>query len=96
MPANPTSEESLCLLRLSALGDVTHVLPLLHTLRGAWPEVAVTWVIGKGERRLLVEMPDALSQWIDAVRAGTGASRQELILALLEDRVARLAAPPRP
>jgi heptosyltransferase I len=44
---------SICLLRLSALGDVTHVLPLLHTLRRAWPEVAVTWVIGKGERRLL-------------------------------------------
>ena len=48
---------SLCLLRLSALGDVTHVLPLLHTLRGAWPEVAVTWVIGKGERRLLDGLP---------------------------------------
>lgn len=50
----------------------------------------------KGERRLLVEMPDALSQWIDAVRAGTGASRQELILALLEDRVARPGGAPRP
>ena len=48
---------SLCLLRLSALGDVTHVLPLLHTLRSAWPEVAVTWVIGKGERRLLDGLP---------------------------------------
>ena len=44
---------SICLLRLSALGDVTHVLPLLHTLRRAWPDVAVTWVIGKGEHRLL-------------------------------------------
>ena len=48
---------SICLLRLSALGDVTHVLPLLHTLRSAWPEVAVTWVIGKGERRLLDGLP---------------------------------------
>ena len=45
------------MLRLSALGDVTHVLPLLHTLRSAWPEVAVTWVIGKGERRLLDGLP---------------------------------------
>jgi heptosyltransferase I len=44
---------SICLLRLSALGDVTHVLPLLHTLRSAWPEVEVSWVISKGERRLL-------------------------------------------
>lgn len=48
---------SICLLRLSALGDVTHVLPLVHTLRAAWPEVALTWVIGKGEHRLLDGLP---------------------------------------
>ena len=48
---------SICLLRLSALGDVTHVLPLVHTLRAAWPEVAISWVIGKGERRLLDGLP---------------------------------------
>ncbi|MGI8561014.1 MAG: glycosyltransferase family 9 protein [Luteimonas sp.] len=44
---------SLCLLRLSALGDVTHVLPLVHTLRQAWPDIAMTWVVGKAEHRLL-------------------------------------------
>jgi len=44
---------SICLLRLSALGDVTHVLPLVHTLRTAWPDLALTWVIGRGEYRLL-------------------------------------------
>ena len=49
---------SICLLRLSALGDVTHVLPLVHTLRAAWPQVALTWVIGKGEHRLLDGLPD--------------------------------------
>ncbi|KAB8172124.1 ADP-heptose--LPS heptosyltransferase [Lysobacter maris] len=43
----------MCLLRLSALGDVTHVLPLVHTLRDAWPQVRLAWVIGRGERRLL-------------------------------------------
>jgi len=40
-------------LRLSALGDVTHVLPLVHTLRSAWPGTRLTWVIGRGEYRLL-------------------------------------------
>ena len=54
---NPAAPRSLCLLRLSALGDVTHVLPLLHTLRSAWPDVAITWVIGKGEHRLLAGLP---------------------------------------
>ena len=53
----PAAPRSLCLLRLSALGDVTHVLPLLHTLRKAWPDVAITWVIGKGEHRLLAGLP---------------------------------------
>ena len=53
----PPQPRSLCLLRLSALGDVTHVLPLLHTLRTAWPALVVTWVIGKGEHRLLAGLP---------------------------------------
>jgi heptosyltransferase I len=44
---------SICLLRLSALGDATHVVPLVRTLRRAWPEVALTWVIGKAEQKLL-------------------------------------------
>jgi heptosyltransferase I len=52
-PRTPAPPRSICLLRLSALGDVTHVLPLLHTLRSAWPDLAITWVIGKGEHRLL-------------------------------------------
>jgi len=49
--------QSICLLRLSALGDVTHVLPLVRTLRAAWPEVALTWVIGRGEQKLLEGLP---------------------------------------
>ncbi|WP_233198761.1 MULTISPECIES: glycosyltransferase family 9 protein [Luteimonas] len=55
--SRPSAPRSLCLLRLSALGDVTHVLPLIHTLRTAWPDVALTWVIGKGEQRLLDGLP---------------------------------------
>jgi heptosyltransferase I len=49
----PRAPRSICLLRLSALGDVTHVLPLIRTLRSAWPDVSLSWVIGKGEHRLL-------------------------------------------
>lgn len=52
-----TAPHSICLLRLSALGDVTHVLPLVRTLRQAWPDVALTWVIGKGEQKLLEGLP---------------------------------------
>ena len=49
----PFPTGSICLLRLSALGDVTHVLPLVHTLRRAWPQVSLAWVIGAAEHRLL-------------------------------------------
>jgi heptosyltransferase I len=55
MPASvPTpAPKSLCLLRLSALGDATHVVPLVRTLQRAWPRAELTWVIGKAEARLL-------------------------------------------
>ena len=53
MPTHLAPPESICLLRLSALGDVTHVLPLVRTLRAAWPQVPIAWIIGKAEHRLL-------------------------------------------
>lgn len=52
-----SSAPTLCLLRLSALGDVTHVVPLLRTVQQARPQASIAWVIGKGERRLLDGLP---------------------------------------
>lgn len=79
MPS-PPAPRSLCLLRLSALGDVTHVLPLLHTLRNAWPALEVTWVIGKGEHRLLAGLPGVRFFEYDKTTglAGMQAMRREL------------------
>ncbi len=45
--------KSVCILRLSALGDATHVLPLIRTLQQGLPGVAITWVLGKGEAKLM-------------------------------------------
>lgn len=45
--------EHLALLRLSALGDASHVVPLVRTLQRNWPQTRLTWIIGKGERMLL-------------------------------------------
>jgi heptosyltransferase I len=44
---------SVCILRLSAIGDTCHVVPVLRTLQQAWPETRFTWVIGKLEARLM-------------------------------------------
>jgi len=50
--------QSVCILRLSALGDVCHVLAVVRTLQHAWPETKFTWVIGKLEAKLLGHLPD--------------------------------------
>lgn len=49
--------KSICLLRLSALGDVSHVLPMLRTLQAHWPQTTITWIIGKTEHGLVGDLP---------------------------------------
>src|SRR5579863_9134207 len=49
--------ESLCVIRLSAVGDVCHTLPVVRTLQAAWPETRITWVIGKLEASLVGDIP---------------------------------------
>jgi heptosyltransferase I len=44
---------SILLLRLSALGDVTHVVPLVRSLQKAWPDTRLSWVIGRFEHKLV-------------------------------------------
>ena len=44
---------SLCIFRLSAIGDVTHILPVIHTLQKVWPETRITWIIGRLEYDLV-------------------------------------------
>src|SRR3546814_754461 len=48
---------TVCLLRLSALGDVSHVLPIVHALRQQAPQTRITWIIGRVEARLLGALP---------------------------------------
>ncbi|NII10299.1 glycosyltransferase family 9 protein [Oleiagrimonas sp. C23AA] len=50
--------QSLCLLRTSAIGDVTHVVPLVRTLQAKRPHVRLTWIIGKLEQRLVGDLAD--------------------------------------
>jgi heptosyltransferase I len=44
---------SVCILRLSAIGDTCHVVPIVRTLQQAWPTTQLTWIIGKTEARLM-------------------------------------------
>lgn len=49
--------QSMCLLRTSALGDVTHVVPLVRTLQAHWPRTRLTWIVGKLEHKLVGDIP---------------------------------------
>jgi len=49
----PSPPDSVCILRLSALGDATHVVPVVRTLQRHRPGIAITWVIGKAEAAML-------------------------------------------
>ena len=48
---------SICILRLSAIGDVTHVIPVVLSLQEQVPGVKITWVIGKIEAKLVGDLP---------------------------------------
>ncbi|MEO7774949.1 MAG: glycosyltransferase family 9 protein, partial [Steroidobacteraceae bacterium] len=49
---------AVCILRLSAIGDTCHVVPVLRTLQQARPDTKFTWVIGRVEARLMSLLPD--------------------------------------
>ncbi len=85
----PTAPRSICLLRLSALGDATHVVPLVRTLRRAWPQVPITWILGKGEAKMLEGLEDvelipfdksAGAEGVRSLRRSLGGRRFEVLL----------------
>jgi heptosyltransferase I len=89
-----TTPASICLLRTSAIGDVTHVVPLLRTLQQAWPQTSLTWIVGKLERRLVGDLPgvefvtfDKAAGWA-GMRAVHAALRGRRFDALLQMQVA--------
>jgi heptosyltransferase I len=65
----------VCLLRLSAIGDTCHAVPILRTLQRAWPGTEFTWIIGKTEARLM-SLIEGVEFIIVDKRAGFGARRE--------------------
>lgn len=49
---------SICILRLSAIGDICHTLPIVRTIQKHWPTTKLTWIIGKTEYALVSDIPD--------------------------------------
>ncbi len=76
MPSLNSTPQNICILRLSAIGDTCHVLPVLRTLQRAWPEARFTWVIGSLEATLLSALPEV--EFITVAKRASRAQRQAL------------------
>lgn len=48
--------KQVCLLRLSAVGDVSHTVPIVRTLQRHWPDTRLTWIVGKVEHALVEDI----------------------------------------
>jgi heptosyltransferase I len=45
--------ESICVIRISAIGDCCHTLPVLRTIQAVWPRTHIAWIIGRTEHALM-------------------------------------------
>ena len=43
----------ICIVRLSALGDVTHAVPVVRAIQQYWPQTEITWICASLEYKLL-------------------------------------------
>ena len=64
---------SVCILRLSAIGDTCHIVPVLRTMQQVWPATRFTWIIAKTESRLM-RLIEGVEFIIVDKRAGIGAA----------------------
>ncbi len=58
IPGLKVPPRSVAIVRLSAIGDTIHAIPLVASLHRAWPECRITWVIQPGPHELMQGRPD--------------------------------------
>jgi heptosyltransferase I len=50
--------QTICVVRLSAIGDTCHALAVVRRLQDNWPDATITWIIGKTEAMLMAGVDD--------------------------------------
>ena len=66
---------SICILRLSAIGDVTHVVPVVRAIQSQLADTRITWICGKLEHQIVADLPGIRFITFDK-KAGWGAYRR--------------------
>lgn len=85
MPIDLKSARRILIVRLSALGDVVHALPLLDALRRARPDAHIGWLVEEASSSLLLGHPQIDRVWV--------APRRESERLLRRARLAAAAGP---
>jgi len=67
---------TICILRLSAIGDTCHALAVVRNIQDNWPSANITWVIGRTEASLLADIENV--EFIVFDKRGGKAARKEL------------------
>ncbi|ORT51861.1 glycosyl transferase [Vibrio sp. qd031] len=52
-----SAPSSLCILRLSAIGDVCNTIAVVQMIQKQWPTTRITWITGKLEAELIRPLP---------------------------------------
>ena len=74
--------EALAILRLSALGDVCHTVPIVRTLSAVWPETELVWIVGVREHALLAGLEGV--HLLPYPKHGTRAQRRQALAPLVD------------
>lgn len=64
MPTHQAEAQRILIVRLSALGDVVHVLPLLDAVRRARPDAQIGWLVEEKVASLLEGHPQIDRLWV--------------------------------
>ena len=56
MPLFSSAPKSLCVLRLSAIGDVCNTVAAVQAIQRQWPETEIVWITGKLEAKLIEDL----------------------------------------
>jgi len=96
------SIKRIAILRLSALGDVCMILPVIHTLQKAMPGVCITWFISRpaydlvkglpGVEFVVIEKPRSIGDYL-ALRKRLKNARYDVLLAMQAAMRANLIYP---
>ncbi|WP_153445920.1 glycosyltransferase family 9 protein [Vibrio algicola] len=58
MPLFTKAPNSICILRLSAIGDVCNTIAAVQCIQRQWPSTKITWITGKLEAQLINDLPN--------------------------------------